>query len=225
MILPAHTPLYRYDLKEPPKEWSTSFHEYKYEGWGNKNIIGAFFFYDNIENCQSTCANEANYQGTYYLTKCETAREANLLCLCFEKMIRLLDVLYHEGIDVFNSEMCTFSTGDARPLSNKSEEFERYIKLVDKEQKSDKDCMKLLSLVNDITQYIEPSRGNANFRYMGQLLTDFMNGPIFKRYLSENGYEGYVFFEHDEGTPCVKTYCFFDQTLLSTPSCEKITSK
>lgn len=220
MTLTAHTPLFRYDLKEPPKEWSNSFYEYQYECFGNKNKLGAYFFYENIENCDSTCKNDPNFHGEYYLTKCETVRDASLLSLCFDKMIRMLDVLYNKDIDVFSSDIRIFSKDKVRPLLDKAEEFYEYIELVDKENKTNTECIRVLNLVNSITEYIEPHYGNQSFGYLGQLLTDFENGPIFKDLLEQKGYEGYIFYENAHGAPNVKTYCIFDQSLLSSPSCE-----
>ena len=48
-MLPANTHLYRYDLVEPPVEWSTEYKsiEYQYLVHGCKNRIGAFFFFDS----------------------------------------------------------------------------------------------------------------------------------------------------------------------------------
>ena len=223
MILTTHTPLYRYDLKEPPTQWSVDFHEYNYGDRGYKNIIGALFFYDNIDDCIRTCQNEHLFEGVGYFTQCQTIRELNLLDILTECMIRILDILYENDIDVLIPEISTYSYGDVRPLSVIKHDFEEYVYLVNKQEKTIQESCTQLGLVNKISSYIEPQYGNNSFRYLGQLLTDFENGPIFKEKLKIKGFDGYVFYENDSGTPCVTTYCIFENTSLSSPNCEKIT--
>lgn len=50
---------YRYDVGCPPDTWSTDYKsvEYQYDRYGEKNKIGAFFLYDNIEDCKRTAKN------------------------------------------------------------------------------------------------------------------------------------------------------------------------
>lgn len=87
---------------------------------------------------------------------------------------------------------------------------------------TDQECVELLQLANIITKFIEPKRGNDSYRYLGQLLTDFENGPIFKKLVIQREYNGYLFYEHDRNCPMVTTYCFFDSASLSKPLCEQI---
>lgn len=223
MILTAHTPLYRYDLKEPPTLWSVDFHNYQYDGLGYKNLSGSFFFYDNKDDCIRTCQNEHLFNGTGYFTQCQTVKELYLLDIRTECMIRILDILYENDIDVLVPEFNTYSKGDARPLSVIKQDFEQYLYFANKNDKTIQECCTQLNLINSITKYIEPHKGNDSFRYLGQLLTDFDNGPHFKRILMERGFDGYVFYENDPNTPCVTTYCIFDNTSLSSPNCELIT--
>lgn len=222
MLLPAHTLLYRYDLMKPPTQWSTNFHEYHDKDFGFKNTSGSFFFYDNEGDSICTCKNEQLFEGSGYFTQCKTIRELNLLDIRTECMIRIFDILYENDIDVLTSDFNTYSQGDARPLSAIKEDFEEYLYLVDKQEKTIQDSCTQLNLVNTITNYIEHRRGNESFRYLGQLLTDFDNGPIFKRMLMQKGFDGYVFYENDFNTPCVTTYCIFENTSLSSPNCELI---
>jgi len=223
MILTTHTPLYRYDLQKPPTQWSVDFHEYNYGDRGYKNIIGAFFFYDNMDDCIRTCKNEHLFECFGYFTRCQTIRDLNLLDIRTECMIRILDILYENDIDVLIPEISTYSHGDVRPLSAIKHDFEKYVYLVNKQEKTDRECCTQLGLVNKISSYIEPRYGNDSFRYLGQLLTDFENGQIFKEKLIQKGYDGYVFYENNLGTPCVTTYCIFESNSLSSPNCEKIT--
>lgn len=220
MMLPARTQLYRYDLTEPPKDWSNDFHEYIYGGIF-KNQIGAYFFFDKEDNCASTCKNETKFNGEYYLTKCETQKDVNLLDLCYDEVRIMLEVLYHKGIDICLSSLFTYATGERSPLYNISNEYQRYMELVDMKDKNPKEISETFQLRDKITQYI--CKGNFNFKYFGQLLTDFENGSIFKDLLVRKGYEGYIFFE-DKYRDCeVKTYCFFDNSVLTSPCCKKIT--
>ncbi len=222
MILPAHSSLYRYDLKKPPSQWSVDFHEYHYVGYGFKNISGSFFFYDNIEDCHRTSKNEKDFNGYYYLTLCHNVREINLLDIRAKKMMGILTILYENNINVLVPEFNTYSLYEVRPLSTISYDFEIFLHLLNnKEKNSIEDC-KQLNLANKIADFIEPQKGNNNFRYLGQLLTDFDNGPVFKRMLIQKGFDGYMFYEHDIDTPCVTSYCIFESSLLSSPICKII---
>ena len=191
MILTPGTCLYRYDLNEPPTEWSADFHEYFYPDMGFKNIIGALFFYNNIDDCKQTCQNERLFEGECNLTNCQVIRKCNLLDIRAQSMIRILYILHENDIDVLIPTINTFSTGDKRPLSEIKQDFEEYLSLVDKQERTFNDDCKILNLVYKITRYIEPRNGNDSFRYLGQLLTDFDNGPTFKEKLMQKGYAGY----------------------------------
>ena len=48
---------------------------------------------------------------------------------------------------------------------------------------------------------------------LGQTLTDFNNGPIFKSQLINKGFEGYVFMEEFYSN----TYCLLDSNKISPP--------
>lgn len=222
MILPAHTPLYRYDIQKPPSQWSVDFHEYYYDCKGYKNMLGAFFFYDNKENPIQTCRNDEKFEGICFLTQCETVKEINLLDLRAERIMGMLEILFENGINILVPELNTFSQCNALPLSGIALDFEDYLSLKAINVKTNKDIINLSGLVQRITRYIEPRKSNLSFRFFGQLLTDFENGPIFKQMLLKNGFDGYVFYEHDEGEPCVTTYCIFDNMCLSSPECQQL---
>lgn len=57
-----------------------------------------------------------------------------------------------------------------------------------------------------------------NAPYLGQSLTDYENGILFKSILEEKNYEGYVFFENPESN----TYCIFNSDKISDPIHEEV---
>ena len=54
--------------------------------------------------------------------------------------------------------------------------------------------------------------------FLGQHLSDFNNGIIFNKLLTEKGYDGYVFVE-EVNDP---TVCIFDSSFLSQPTTQVI---
>ncbi len=84
MILPAGTALYRYCLgTELLAAWSTNYHSPEY---GNKNQIGAFFFYPNEQTARlvlSVAIQQQERLGYLYpsniVTTCHTTADINLL--------------------------------------------------------------------------------------------------------------------------------------------------
>lgn len=58
----------------------------------------------------------------------------------------------------------------------------------------------------------------GNSSYLGQCLTDFENGFIFRQILKEKGFDGYVFVE-EVSDP---TVCIFDSSFLSEPTTQAI---
>ena len=224
MLIPTNFELYRYDTKEPPLQWSNDFHEYDYPMIGYKNIIGAFFFYDNKETAIQTGSNEPkNTSNTVLLTHCKTIKETKLLDLRFASMIGMLAKVREAAINIFDLGMCTYFRGHAVSLSAVAEDYAEYNALASIDQKTNKELERQTNLIYQIVRFIEPRNQDASFRGLGQLLTDFSNGPIFNRELQRKGYDGYVFYEHDINDPIVTTYCFLESKYLSKPQRKRIT--
>ena len=115
MILPAGTALYRYCLgTEVPTTWSTDYHspEYFSPKFGDKNQIGAFFFYPNEQtarNVLSVAVQQQEGQGHPYpiniITNCHITADINLLDITkCQRPVNILNILHDEGIDVLTTD-------------------------------------------------------------------------------------------------------------------------
>ena len=115
VILPAGTALYRYCLgTEVPTAWSTDYHspEYFSPKYGDKNQIGAFFFYPHEQtarNVLSVAVQQQEGQGHPYpnniITNCHTTADINLLDITnCQRPVNILNILHDEGIDVLTTD-------------------------------------------------------------------------------------------------------------------------
>lgn len=118
MILPKGTSLYRYDTKQPPKDWSVDFHEYEYPEMGIKNKIGSFFFFDNKEDSCRTCKNDKGYKRVCYLTTCETTCDVNLLDIRSESVMGIINILQDDSINIVDEKFKTYSCEEPQSMSN-----------------------------------------------------------------------------------------------------------
>ena len=216
MILPAGTALYRYCLgTEVPAVWSTDYHspEYFWPKYGNKNQIGAFFFYPNEQTARNVLSVAVEHQeslGHPYpnniLTACHTTEDINLLDITnCQRPINILNILYDEGIDVLTTDFNKYHE-DMVPF-NQIRGY--HIFIMDNEGTNDR------IVQSDMKEYGVKIDQFFQWRvqYTGQLLTDFGNGVTFKRQLQERGYEGYQFME-EKNCP---TICIFESEKLSVP--------
>lgn len=216
MILPTGTNLYRYNLgNDIPEEWSTEYHspEYHSDEYGDKNQIGAFFFYpdeDTAHNVLRAAIEKAAKQGKNYLnntlTCCQTIADINILNLTgCDRPVQMLNILHDEGIDVLTSDFSRHLNGVQSFEDIRG--YHQYI--MDNENTND---IFVKYEMNDYAAKID------NFfqwlvGYTGQVLTDFENGIPFKRQLEEKGYEGYQFME-EKSCP---TICLFNSSKLTSP--------
>lgn len=76
--------------------------------------------------------------------------------------------------------------------------------------------------INCLNSQILVDKFNAFFHntvgYVGQLLTDFNNGPKFKAVLHARNIDGYIF--EEEARTHKPTFCIFDYGRLSAPHLE-----
>lgn len=213
-VLPKGMKFYRYDFGCPPDTWSANYksREYQYEGNGSKNKIGAFFFYDNIEDCERTARNarvkHMDAQMTY--TECYLTDDIKILDLRQAHIRNMIDALFAEGIDVLRGDFINHNNQKSYWIVRKA-----YRDLAD-----NADWMKCFKLAKQLLDFWGSSNENGgNYGYFGQQLTDFDNGFIFKQLLEEKGFAGYCFYEggrSEKGEEAI-TYSLFSSTSLSQP--------
>ena len=214
IILEIGDTLYRYDLCENlPNIWDPNYHniEYTYGGLGYKNSIGAIFLYSKKLAAERTLKNAIKKQASKgrnftnaTITSTRIEQEIKLLDLSsgINNCSNLISVLYELGIDV---------TTDYYYSYQKKESFK---------------CLhsSLMNLYSTEPKLkLNGAKEINNFFYdftnlLGQSLTDFNNGHVFKRQLEDLLYEGYVFQE----TTTSDTYCIFSPNKLSNPKHETI---
>lgn len=216
MKLSIGTNLYRYCLgNDIPKEWSTEYHspEYYSNEYGEKNQIGAFFFYRDEKtayNVLTAAIEKAAKHGQNYqnntLTYCQIIEDISILDLTYcDRPVQMLNILYDEGVDVLTSDF--FLHPNKEQSFDTIRGYHQYI--MDNRKTNDiKVCSEILNKADKINKFFKEHVG-----YTGQLLTDFGNGIPFKRLLEEKGYEGYQFME-EKSSP---TICLFNSSKLTLP--------
>lgn len=216
VILPVGTALYRYCLgTEVPTVWSSDYHspEYFSPKFGDKNQIGAFFFYpyeQTARNVLSVAVQQQERQGHPYpnntITNCHTTADINLLDITnCQRPVNILNILHDEGIDVLTTDFNKY-LDDMVPFY----QIRGHHQFIMQNEGTNDWIVK-----SDIKEYGVQIDQFFHWRvqYIGQLLTDFGNGVTFKRLLQERGYEGYQFME-EKFTP---TICIFEADKLTVP--------
>ena len=227
-ILEPGNQLYRYDIVQPPKEWSTVFKnpEYVYPDTGIKNQIGAFFFFNSIFFAIETgrCALEKErkkgypYQGLW-ITKCEINTSIKLLDLRDSIIcIELLAALDKAGFAIFVDKLKSWqgiSFSKLKPIIQPVED----LVLNDINPVNNEEVRNAIKEMHDVLK-IEMT----NIGHLLQMFTDYSNGYYFRRLLQEKGYEGYIFNETNCPIPIVgsDTICIFKSTKFLPPCVEAI---
>lgn len=217
--------LHRYDVECPPEDWNTDFknQEYIYSeecvDLRIKNRIGAFFFFDNkgTAYCTGTIAAKKLNLKRIWLTETSIAKEIQLLDFShFENISSLLLVFEEIGFDVLTDRFHKFNPIGACKSFVEIRPLVEHIRQLDaKPDKTDRDHSEILNIANEIGQFFY---GNHRIDYLGQLLSDFTNGIVFKEMLLSKGYNGYIFREsHDS-----PTYCILNSDALSKPIHQEI---
>lgn len=226
-IMPKGYKLYRYDLNEPPCNWSINHKnpEYQYGSGKIKNQFNGFFFFNSFYQTIGTCKNAIEKNGDRFqcawLTKCETICETALLDIRKAPSISALFLgLYKNGFDIFNDNFSIYKKEDKIPFSIFRKDLEEFSKIVEDEKwylSKDKN-----EVVNEFIRKIETLFiDNDWLGFAEQSLTDFENGISFSKLLQEKNLDGYIFNEANriEGSD---TVCFIDNKALSDPKCEKV---
>lgn len=220
MLLPANTYLYRYCVgDELPKEWSRNVKnpQYAIEGRERKNLIGAYFFYEDEDTAKNVARCALRDYGSQHhidyctLTSCHTIEDVNLLDLSGDlKPYPFLETLHSESINVLTDEFLNYFKGQL-PFSSYRENFNKLICQKEPFSQSNPNWQNNCTIYEPLLMFFT-HRGNMHI--LGQLVTDFNNGCVFKRLLQERGYEGYIFNEEKD----CSTVCLFDSDKLSSPS-------
>lgn len=221
--------LYRYDLVCPPNSWDTEYKsiEYQYELLGQKNKIGAFFFYDNCCDCFQTALNAAKKRekSTFYITTCQLIDDVNILHLQATSIYMLITKLYEDNIDVLTDDFIIYKNSQSiETFRTIRDDYAQLREMIDSLNSSNDTDFSQIILQNRLIAKVHSVFGSSNniggkYDYFGQLLTDFDNGVAYKKLLQANGYEGYCFYEgYNDSTPQVTTYCLFSSNKLSAPT-------
>ena len=205
---------YRYDLCCPPDRWSTDYksREYQYEEHGEKNKIGAFFFYDNPADCERTAMSAIiKRPGTpLWYTECYLTEDVRVLDLRQGHIRKMIDALYAEGIDVLR--------GDFENHINRQTYLA--VRKTYRDLENINDWIKEFALANQLKEFWgQSNEAGGRYDYFGQQLTDFGNGFVFKQLLGEKVFAGYCFYEggRNEKGEEATTYCLFTAESLSNP--------
>ncbi len=212
MTLNSGYNLYRYNLTEPPINWSEQYKNPQYQSSrGAKNAIGAYFFYSKKDTAitvghKAITAMERKDQGdrNLYITKAYLISDVNLLDLSFNEPWPelMLDRLYDNGIDVLTDSFTHLNP-------------EYTLSIIRNDYLAVKNARQSGSPLrwDDQRSINVNSFFNCNSSYLGQCLTDYNNGAIFKNLLTEKGYDGYIFVEEINDP----TICLFNSDCLSRP--------
>lgn len=215
IILECRDVLYRYGLgHDYPNVWCNNIHnqEYHFDELGDKNQIGAYFFYDNedtarrvldvaIENQKA----QSEIVETATITSCRVQEEIVLLDLYsgIDRCCNMISCLSDLNLNVVTD---SFYNYQKKKSYTAIQGFLEQLPIEQRPNKGD-DC-KIINAARSIDVFFDNSNS-----LLGQSLTDFENGVAFKELLINNDWEGYVFKEEDSSN----TYCLLDATKLSDP--------
>ena len=229
-ILPIGKKLYRYDIKEPPKEWSSDFKnpEDVYSNTGIKNLIGAFFFFNSriqaVKTANCAFRKHINTAEGIWITECTIKEYIRLLDLRDSIIcIELLAAFDKAGFDIFSDKLKSWEGIQFSKLANIIKPIEDVVLSDTKKWINDKELTKIVRISITGMQKILNIE-NTNIGHLLQLLTDFTNGAYFKKLLQDNMYEGYIFNETNCPIPITgsDTVCIFNSTKFLAPRVEVI---
>lgn len=209
IILERGDMLYRYGLGQYyPSVWCNNIHnsEYFSNEHGNKNQIGAYFFYNNEDTARRVLEAEIKKQedkgiivGKATITSCEIREDIVLLDLHsgITRCCNMISVLRKLNLNVVTNSFYNYQRrSDYTMIENDLE----------------------LIYSDDPVEKLNAGTRIDNFFHnlpslLGQSLTDFQNGVVFKKMLIRNNWEGYVFKEEESSN----TYCLLNATKLTEP--------
>ena len=224
MELKEGTTLFRYDLQVPPKRWdynyrSNEYSHLKIDGF-QKNHIGFYYFLDNevVRHNTAKVACEKSSVNSFYMTHAELTRELKLLDLtgCSNPLL-MIQKLIDVGIDILNDSYHIFcSIGNPSfSIIKDAVNYNLGIGIVSWER----DVDMIQENTTEIQKYL--SRRDCPYTILGQLLTDYSNGEIFKNELISKGFDGYCFDESVGG----HTLCLLNSDDLSAPQTKIVNIK
>ena len=229
-ILEPGSQLYRYDIIQPPKEWSTDYTnpEYSYPHTGSKNQIGAFFFFNSaytaLETGKCALVNEkkkgVSYHGIW-LTKCVIKTSVKLLDLRDSIVcIELLAALNKAGFTIYSDELKSWDGIPFSKLANIIQPVEDIVLLDTSWVNNEETTRKVQKSIMEMQKTLKIE--NTHIGHLLQLLTDFSNGFYFRKVLLDKGYEGYIFNETNRPFSGIgtDTICIFDSTKFQPPCIE-----
>lgn len=223
--LEKESSLFRYDLIEPPTEWSSTHRNIEYTGsvYGDKNAMSAFFFFNSeyqaTETAKCAIKKVVDIQNpSIWITRCCPLEDMNLLDLRqFCTIIDLLSYLIEDGYNILSSQYKSFF--------NEGISFDRlkkmYLEIHDKIRGNALyyQDTQLMAEIIPISEQVEKFL-NIDLRMPGQfiqLITDYSNGVYFIGELKSKGYEGIIFNETIWGHQSSDTICIFSASKLSSP--------
>lgn len=228
-MLQPEVKVYRYDIIEPPKDWTSNFKnpEYIFPDAGIKNQCGAFFFFNSYNQAENTgyCAikRHANFAKGLWITECTIKEPIKLLdlrdsCFCIE----ILAVLDKFGFSIFNDDLKSWKGVSFATLQNSVRPIEEIL-LRDASWVNNQEQRTRIGMAAAEMEQIL-SIPNDHIGYLLQLLTDYSNGFYFKSILHDKGYEGYIFNETNNIFPPngTDTICVWSSEKLYSPSCKQI---
>ena len=214
-------PLYRYDLEEPPVEWSVEHYnpEYVYCNRKKNMFYGNFFFnseYMARKTAQVAITRSKNFYEGAWITDCKLTTHLHLLDFTTYNFItEVLYDFYVSKIDVLNEEFTCDGCENSMSLINLRNIVELYCRTFsnltafqnDYFNSISKRCIKELE-----NNYID----NSYVGFFLQRLSDFNNGISFKQLLQDNNYDGFIFNESNH-LPGTDTICIFSPQYLTLP--------
>lgn len=215
MIISINTCLYRYDLTESPDIWDYSYHSWEYSvnisgTVSYKNQAGLLFFFES-ENVTIKTAEQALRRygiNEFWITKTFVNKTIELLDLRGGETLVILNNLVNKGIDVFNANLTVNGLQDSVLLKSLKILYDYLMQTGEGGEEYKEKWLKLHE------PFIYP---RCPYGLLGQRLTDFNNGEVFKTLLLSKGFQGYIFDESYGGS----TICLFSHNFISKPIKDK----
>lgn len=214
MIKEFSTALYRYDLNQPPPDWTPTFFNFEYDTneYGHKNKANLFFFTDSINIAKDLGKNAAQKysRAEYFLTSLRSSRVKLIDFSSSYNIYQMLSLLQELNIDVLVKEFKTYE--DDNDFSQLRSFFEAAL--------IEPDDIKRLHLIQNLK--VHSASDFTNISLFGQRLTDFDNGLKFKEKVKKiyPDVDGYIWREFQDKRGL--THCLFDAQKLIAKSTEKI---
>lgn len=232
-ILSPCVQLFRYDIVEPPKEFSKEFKNPSYTNYGSdlgpKNTAGLFFFYNGKSTAIQVGKNNLK-KGDYieqhkiWITTVNPICDLKLLDIrSVETVTQLYVTLLNNDIDIFRSDF--YKIQACFPSVPMSQIRNQVIELFELSKKQgnclNKDIQRKRDLSCEIENFFETLTDPEKVKYACQQLTDFDNGILFRDMLIKKGYQGMIFNESDKSVGS-DTICLLDISNFKKLSCEEL---